>query len=415
MNGDARQVRIAGGIGALVFVASMICTAASAEDEWMPLTGAATLREFMGGLTAERTLPSGDVIRGEYGVDGTGVLHVLGASIRRTWEIKGEDQLCITAEGETQCVRIARSMSQPTLHRARVVDSGDTYEFTITNRVATARPDAEGALPQPGAAGGPAAPSAAEIAKELSNPATPLSSLGNNIEYRTFKGDLPDAGEQEAWIYTFQPAFPFTVGDGKIVAFRPAVPVILQQPVFDASTGGFEDKGVELGDIPFDLAYGGTSEAGVISLVGLFGVLPTHTDDAVGSDQWRLGPEVVLGVTRDWGVLGGLFFHQWDVAGGDDEPDTSISTLNYFYAFNLGGGLQLASGPSISYDWEADSGDRWTVPLGVGLAKTFITKSKPIKTQLQLFYNVERPDAFGQHWGLKLTVTPVVKNPFVRN
>ncbi len=125
-------------------MASMICSAASAEDDWMPLTGAATLREFMGGLTAERTLPSGDVIRGEYRVDGTGVLDVLGASIRRTWEIQGEDQLCITAEGETQCVRTARSTSQPTLHRARVVDSGDMYKFTIMNRVATARPDTFG-------------------------------------------------------------------------------------------------------------------------------------------------------------------------------------------------------------------------------------------------------------------------------
>ncbi len=414
MNRDGRRVRIAGRIGALLLVAPMICTAAAAESDWMPLTGTETLREFMGGLTAERTLPTGDVIRGEYRVDGTGVLHILGASIRRTWEVRGEDRLCVTAEGETQCFRIERSTSEPAVYRARAVESGDTYEFTITNRVATARPNAEGVLPQPGSPGGPAAPSAAEIAKELSNPATPLSSLGNNLEYRHFRGSLPDADEQESWIYTFQPVFPFPLGEGRIVAFRPAIPLLLQQPAFDATSGGFDDHGMELGDIPFDFAYGGTSQTGLITLAGLFGVLPTHTDDAVGSDQWRLGPEVVLGVTREWGVLGGLFFHQWNVAGGGDEPDTSLSSLNYFYAFNLGGGLQLASGPTVTYDWGAESSNRWTVPLGIGLAKTFITKSKPIKTQLQLFYNVERPDDFGQQWGLKLTFTPVVKNPFVR-
>lgn len=123
-------------------------------------------------------------------------------------------------------------------------------------------------------------------------------------------------------------------------------------------------------------------------------------------------------VPRTWEIkgveLGGLFSHQWNVGGGSDEPDTSISSLNYFYAFNLGGGLQFASGPTITYDWEADSGNRWTVPLGVGLSKTFIKGGRLIKTQLQLFYNVEQPDAFAQEWGVKLTITPVVKNPFIR-
>jgi hypothetical protein len=378
------------------------------------MTGANTIREFMSGLTAERTLPNGELSRGEYRADGTGVLHAWGASIPRSWEIRGDDQLCITAEGETQCFRLDKSTTVPDLYRAHSVATGAVYEFTVTGRVARARVDEKRVPPEAGATGGPAAPSAAEIAKELSNPATPVSSLGNNIEYRKFKGDLPGAGDQESWIYTFQPAFPFPMGDGKILAFRPAFPVLLQQPVFDATTGGFEDKGVELGDIPFDLAYGGTSKSGLITLAGLFGVLPTHTDDAVGSDQWRLGPELVLGVTKKWGVLGGLFSHQWNVGGGSDEPDTSISSLNYFYAFNLGGGLQFASGPTITYDWEADSGNRWTVPLGVGLSKTFIKGGRPIKTQLQLFYNVEQPDAFAQEWGVKLTITPVVKNPFIR-
>ncbi len=405
------------GILTIVGVVPMLgfFNSALAQDrDWEALTGTNTMHEFMSGLTAERTLPNGQVSRGEYRADGTGILHAWGATVPRTWEIKGDDQLCITAEGETQCFRLDKSASVPDLYRARSVATGAVYEFTVTGRIARALTDEKGVPPEVGAKGGPAAPSAAEIAKELSNPATPVSSLGNNIEYRKFKGDLPGADDQESWVYTFQPAFPFPMGDGKILAFRPAFPVLLQQPVFDATTSSFDDKGVELGDIPFDLAYGGTSKSGLITLAGLFGVLPTHTDDAVGSDQWRLGPEFVLGVTKSWGVLGGLFSHQWNVGGGSDEPDTSLSSLNYFYAFNLGGGLQFASGPTITYDWEADSGNRWTVPLGIGLSKTFITGGRPIKTQLQLFYNVEQPDAVAQEWGVKLTVTPVVKNPFIR-
>ena len=255
------------------------------------------------------------------------------------------------------------------------------------------------------------AQTADEIAAELANPATPMSSLGNHLEYRTFDGDLPGATDQEALIYTFQPSMPFPQGDGsQIIALRPAIPIIIDQPLYGES--GFTDEGPELGDIAFDFVYGGTSKKGAIRMVGLFGVLPTATDDALGADQWRLGPEVFLGKIRPWGVVGALIFHQWDV-GGDNDEATSLTSLNYVYSFNLGGGYQLASGPTITYDWEADSDQAWTVPLGVGLAKTVIAGKTPLKMQAQVFYNVEAPDAFAQEWGVKLSLTPVVKNPFV--
>jgi hypothetical protein len=35
--------------------------------------------------------------------------------------------------------------------------------------------------------------------------------------------------------------------------------------------------------------------------------------------------------------------------------------------------------------------------------------------QDQVIYYVERPVAFGPEWGLELGVSPVVKNPIVRN
>ncbi len=261
----------------------------------------------------------------------------------------------------------------------------------------------------------PKAKTADEIAKELANPATPMSTIGNQLEYRRYKGTLPGADDQDSWVYTLQPAFPFTVGNGEIVAVRPAIPVILSQPVFDTNSNGFTSEGPELGDIAFDAIYGKTYKSGLIALGGLFGVLPTHTDSAVGSDQWRLGPEVLIGKIQDWGVVGVLAFHQWNVAGGTDEPDTSVTSIQYLYAIGLGGGWQLASSPTITYDWEADSDNAWNVPIGVGLAKTLIIKNKPWKVQGQVFYYLEQPDDFGQAWGFKLSVSPVVPNPFVKS
>jgi len=47
-------------------------------NAWMPVTGTETLRNFMSDRTAERTLPGGEVSRGEYRPDGTGTLYAWG-------------------------------------------------------------------------------------------------------------------------------------------------------------------------------------------------------------------------------------------------------------------------------------------------------------------------------------------------
>lgn len=261
------------------------------------------------------------------------------------------------------------------------------------------------------------AKSADEVAKELANPAGSLASLSNTLNYTTYRGDLPGAGDQDAWSYTFQPVLPFPVGDkGRRIIFRPLVPVPLNQPVFDVNKGRFEDTDVNLGDISFDLVYAGTvmkdKHDGYLWGVGAAGTLPTATNDDLGGDQWRLGPEVFGGIIRAWGIVGALVSNQWDVGGSNDDA-FSTTTSQYFYAYGLGKGWQIAASPVITYDWEADSDEAWTVPVGIGLAKTTKLGDKPWKFQAQVHYYVEQPDVFGPEWLLKFSFTPVVRNPFI--
>ena len=53
-----------------------LSTALANNNEWLPVTGAETLRDFISGLKAERTLPNGEISRGEYRADGTGTLNM---------------------------------------------------------------------------------------------------------------------------------------------------------------------------------------------------------------------------------------------------------------------------------------------------------------------------------------------------
>ena len=282
--------------------------------------------------------------------------------------------------------------------------------------------------------------SADEVAKELSNPAGSLASLVNSLEYTIYEGDLPGADDQDGWSYSFQPVLPFPVGEkGRNIIFRPLLPVPLDQPVFNnqrglgeptrvesgsysttitPGIGRFESSDVNLGDISFDLVYSGTEmhtdHNGFLWGIGVASTLPTATNSAIAGGQWRLGPEIFGGVVRKWGTLGALISHQWDVAGWNDVSH-SVTAGQYFYAIGLGSGWQIASGPNFSYNWEADSDQAWTVPIGVGLAKTTAVGKTPVKFQFQVQYFLEQPDSFGPQWLFKFSVTPVVKNIFARN
>ena len=111
-----------------------------------------------------------------------------------------------------------------------------------------------------------------------------------NLQYTTYDGDLPGAGDQDSWSFIFQPSLPFPVGDkGRNILVRPAVPVLFNQPVFDGVAGTWDSAGANLADIGFDTVYAGTTMTGngrgYLSGIGMAGTLPTATDDAVGGDQ----------------------------------------------------------------------------------------------------------------------------------
>ena len=392
-----------------VLGATVLFPAAAQEDAWEPVTGTETLREFMSGLSVERDLPGREVARGEYRADGTGVLHQWGASFPRTWRVQGEDQICIAARAELKCYEFEQSTAQESLFRGRDVETGETYEFRVTEGgvVATGPPK------EMGSAGGAATASADEIAAELANPNTPMGTLNTNFDYITFDGGLPEAGDQSAVKMVFQPSLPYPLGGGTNFFIRPAIPVIFDQSV-PSPSGGFESKGVDLGDIAFDAAFGFSFEkknGTNVLIAGLTGTMPTATEEALGLDQWLLGPEVAVAMVRKWGAIGILATHQWDVAG-ESSFSTSITGGQYFYTFNLTGGWQISAGPNWSYNHKADSANAWTLPLGIGVAKTSVLGGRPWKMSLQYWNSIKAPEDFGPEHQIRLVIGPVIKLPW---
>ena len=382
----------------LVLLAS---NASSANDsDWQAMVGSETLHDFIAGLKAERKLPNGTISRGEYFADGTGVLYSWGATIPRTWSIKGEDQLCITAGLETNCYLIDRHINKFDLYRVRDVITGRIAVFKVVEQSSAIE---EESIPVKNE-GSASTASASEIAAELSNPNTAVATLNFRNQFSWFEGDLPDADRQSSFTLLFQPVLPFVLKNGAKIIWRPAIPFLLDQPRFDVSNNDFDDE-TALGDIVMDIAYAPKIEGGLLLAYGLITSLPTATNN-LGSDRYTLGPELLLGRITPNSVYGVFPNHQWDV-GGSGDADISLTTVQAFYTYLPGGGWNVGSAPTATYDWEDD---QWTVPVQFNLGKTIVMNGRPWRLSAEFNYYVEKDESFGPEWLVSLNIAPVVKN-----
>ena len=65
--------------------------------------------------------------------------------------------------------------------------------------------------------------------------------------------------------------------------------------------------------------------------------------------------------------------------------------FNPFVNYNIpnSGGWYLTSGPNITANWEADSGDKWTIPIGGGVGKVFKIGKQAVNAKIAYYKNIE--------------------------
>jgi hypothetical protein len=70
---------------------------------------------------------------------------------------------------------------------------------------------------------------------------------------------------------------------------------------------------------------------------------------------------------------------------------------------NFKSGWYISSTPTITADWEADSDDRWTVPIGGGVGRLVKFGKQPVDLKAQAFVNAVKPDG-AVDWAIQLQV-----------
>jgi len=232
-----------------------------------------------------------------------------------------------------------------------------------------------------------------KLAAAAQNPVADMISLP--FQNNTFFGIGAD--DDIANVLNIQPVIPLTFGDWNFIN-RTIIPLIhlpdLTGGIPELPEGGGSSVGSEFGfgDINHTVFVSPAKASPIIWGIGPSFNFPSATDDLLGTDKWSAGPSaVVLAIPKPW-VIGALVRQLWSFAGDDARKDVNQFLIQPFVNFNMAGGWYLVSSPVLTANWDADSENRWTVPVGGGFGKIFRVGKQPINASAQAFYNVERPD-----------------------
>lgn len=126
--------------------------------------------------------------------------------------------------------------------------------------------------------------------------------------------------------------------------------------------------------------------------------LKTRTSDRQAGPGWGAGlAAVVFGGVGDW-ALGAIGMQHWG------EDDFSVGTLQLIAMYNFPNspGTYIGYNNAITFNWEATSSNKVTLPLGLTYGKTMLLGSgNGLDLNIGAYSLVERPDN-APEWQLKI-------------
>ena len=262
--------------------------------------------------------------------------------------------------------------------------------------------------------------SLAEIGHKLSDPTSNVWALFTEFDLTFSDGDVNNGNAKIGGDMNFQPILPIPLyGEGKDqwkVIVRPSVPIIFSNPVPRKVFDSFHHIG-GIGDSILPLLVNRPAGNWILGLGPTF-LFPTATNDALGREQFGLGPAGVFGWKNKHttvGIFPQYFFKIGSIDNQANKPNASFGELLYFAYWNLADAWQVGMNPVITYNNKATSGNKWNVPIGLLVTKTTAVGKRPVKFQFGFEYSVVSEDDFGKRFMIKFNVIPViqglVKNP----
>ena len=236
---------------------------------------------------------------------------------------------------------------------------------------------------------------AAELAKKLANPVASLISVPLQFNYDEKYGINDNA---EKFFINVQPVIPITLNEDWNLISRTILPLVHLNDV----PPGNEENG--LGDTTqsFFFSPSQPTSNGIIWGAGPVLLLPTASDELLGSEKWGAGPTAVLLKQSGPWTLGFLGNHIWSFAGEDDRTDINASYLQPFVSYITKTHTTFNVNTEATYDWEAE---QWSVPINFQVSQLLKIAGQPISIGAGVRYWADSPDAGPEDWGARLTLT----------
>ncbi len=110
-------------------------------------------------------------------------------------------------------------------------------------------------------------------------------------------------------------------------------------------------------------------------------------------------------------IYGTVVQHWRSVNEDKDRNRVNLTDIQYVGRYRYSKDTNIGFAPNIRYNWEGASGNRWTIPVGLGFDTMIKLGPLPTKVGIELYKYIEQPDEFGPEWQLRLIFSPVVPAP----
>ena len=233
------------------------------------------------------------------------------------------------------------------------------------------------------------------LAKKLANPISSLISVPfqNNFDF-----GMGPSKDGVRYTLNFQPVIPFALNEDWNVISRTIVPVIAQDDVVGTSSQ------FGLGDTVQSFFFSPNKTEPFIWGVGPVLLIPTGTNEVLGTQKFGIGPTVVVLKQQKGWTAGTLFNHIWSVAGKESRTDVNSTFLQPFLSYTTKTAWTFTVNTESTYDWTAEA---WNVPIHFQVTKLVKFGKQPVSVGGGVrCWAASAPG--GPHWcGFRVIFTPL--------
>jgi hypothetical protein len=235
-----------------------------------------------------------------------------------------------------------------------------------------------------------------DLAKKLANPVASLISVPIQANYDENIGPNEDGA---VWRINIQPVIPFSLNDDWNLISRTILPIIDQDdiPVAGRGESGIGDTVQSLFFSPKEPTSGG-----IIWGVGPVLLLPTASDDALGTEKWGIGPTAVaLKQDGPW-TYGALANHIESFAGDGDRSHVSATLIQPFLTYITKTKTTFGLNTESTFDWNEDE---WSVPINFTVQQLLKIGPLPVQIGVGARYWADSPPNGPEGWGARVQLT----------